>query len=137
MPAPSIAAVNSALKTRLQTISGLVVKDYQPDAIIQVPLSFMSLTQIEYHRAMGTGTRVLSYTISVIVGRVDTEIGQSELDDYASWSGSKSVRAALEADTTLGGVVDTLIVQNSASVTSLSNGDAQFLTVEFTVLVYA
>jgi hypothetical protein len=133
--AATITQVSQGLKTRLATITGLRTFDYQPDNIYP-PIAYISLTTIEYHKAMGGGMRIFTYTITVVTGRVDERTGQDELDAYASYDGSKSVRAALEGDKTLGGVVDTLIVTSSASVNALSQGDNQFITLDFTVTVY-
>lgn len=133
--AATITQVGQGLKTRLETISGLRVFDYQPDNIFP-PIAFPALTSIEYHKAMGGGMRIFTYNITTVTGRVDERTGQDELDAFASYDGAKSVRAALEADKTLGGVVDTLIVTSSASVNALSQGDNQFITLDFTVTVY-
>jgi hypothetical protein len=135
MPA-TIPAIYSALATRLDTISGLTVYDYQPDTILATPMAFPSLNTIEYHRAMGGGLQTYSFTVTIIVGRMDDKTAQTALHNYASWDGATSVRATLESDKTLGGVVETLVVQSSANVNSMSNGDNQFLTVDITLTVY-
>lgn len=135
MPA-TIPEIYSALATRLDTISGLTVYDYQPDTVMATPMAFPSLNTIEYHRAMGGGLQTYSFTITVIVGRMDDKTAQTALHNYSSWSGSASIRETLESDKTLGGVVETLIVQSSANVNAMSNGDNQFLTVDITLTVY-
>lgn len=133
--AVTISQVNAGLKTRLATISGLRTYDYQPDTGY-VPFAYPALTTIEYHKAMSGGMRIFTFNITVVTGRVDERTGQDELDAFASYDGAKSVRAALEADKTLGGIVDTLIVTSSANVSALSQGDNQYLTLDFTVTVY-
>ena len=133
--AATISQVNTGLKNRLSTITGLRVYDYQPDNGY-VPFVFPALTTIEYHKAMTGGMRIFTYNITIVTGRVDERTGQDELDAYASYDGAKSVRAALEADKTLGGVVDTLIVTSSANVNAMSQGENQYLTLDFTVTVY-
>jgi hypothetical protein len=132
----TIPEVYSALATRLDTISGLTVYDYQPDQVLATPMAFPSLTNIEYHRAMGGGLQVYTFIISVIVGRMDDKTSQVALHNYASFSGASSIRATLESDKTLGGVVETLVVQSSANVGSMSNGDNQFLTIDISLTVY-
>jgi hypothetical protein len=133
--AVTISQVSAGLKARLATISGLRTYDYQPDTGY-VPFAFPGLTTIEYHKAMSGGMRIFTFNITVVTGRVDERTGQDELDAFASYDGAKSVRAALEADKTLGGIVDTLIVTSSANVSALSQGDNQYLTLDFTVTVY-
>lgn len=133
--AVTISQVNTGLKNRLSTITGLRVYDYQPDTGY-VPFAFPALTTIEYHKAMNGGMRIFTYNITIVTGRVDERTGQDEMDAFASYDGAKSVRAALEADKTLGGVVDTLIVTSSANVNAMSQGENQYLTLDFTVTVY-
>ena len=133
--AATISQVGAGLATRLSTISGLRVFEYQPDSAYP-PFAFPSLTNIEYHKAMAGGAQNYTYTITVVTGRVDERSGQDELDAFASYDGAKSVRAAIEADRTLGGVVDTLIVSSSANVSSMSIGDNNFITLDFTLTVY-
>lgn len=133
--AATISQVNAGIAARLQTISGLRVFDYQPDNAYP-PFAFPSLTNIEYHKAMAGGAQIYTYLITVVTGRVDEKSGQDELDAYASYSGDRSVRAAIEADRTLGGVVDTLILSSSANIASMSQGDNNFITLDFTLTVY-
>jgi hypothetical protein len=135
MPA-TISQINAALATKLSTITGLKGYDYEPDTVYP-PIAFPSITSIDYHRAMAGGLIIYDITIRVVVGRVNERVAQDALDTYASYSGAGSVRAALEADTTLGGVVDTLIVRTSASVASTAIGEQDFLSLDFQIQVYA
>ena len=102
-----------------------------------MPIGFPILDQVDFHRAFAGGDVVTSWTIAVIIGRYTDRTAYSLLDEYISFSGTKSIRAALEADKTLGGICQTLIVQSSADVTSLSQADAEFLQVRFRVQVHA
>ena len=134
--AATISQVNAGIKTRLATISGLRVFDYMPDAV-NPPLAFPVLTGIEYHKAFSGGDVQFSYNIGVVVGRVSERTAQTTLDQFMSYSGASSIRAALEGDKTLGGIVDTLTLSSSANISSLAIGDANFITVDFTLLVYS
>jgi hypothetical protein len=78
----------------------------------------------------------MDWTVYVIVGRWLDRTAHAALDDYLSYSGSKSVRAAIEADPTLGGVCSTLIVRSGADITSLDAGGAQFLVIQMQVEVH-
>ncbi len=134
--AATISQVNAGIKTRLATISGLRVFDYMPDAV-NPPLAFPVLTGIEYHKAFSGGDVQFSYNVGVVVGRVSERTAQTTLDQFMSYSGASSIRAALEGDKTLGGIVDTLTLSSSANISSLAIGDANFITVDFTLLVYS
>lgn len=133
--AATIGQISAALAARLATISGLRAFDYQPDSAYP-PYAFPGVTNIEYHKAMAGGSQTYTYTIMVVTGRVDDKTSQDELDRYASFDGAQSVRAAIEADRTLGGVVDTLILSSSANVSSMAIGDNNYITLDFTVTVY-
>jgi hypothetical protein len=134
MPA-TVTQVTDGLKARLATISGLRAYSYQPDQL-NPPFGFPVLNSVTYHRAFNGGDVVLNYAIVVVVGRYTDRTADALLDGYLSYSGASSIRAAIEADKTLGGICSTLIVQSSADVTSLSAGDAEFLEIRFLVEVH-
>jgi hypothetical protein len=128
--------IKDALKTALQTIPGLRAYDYQPDGV-NPPFAFSTLDEITYHGAMGAGNIVNRFTVTVVVQRVSERTAQDKLDGYVAYSGAQSVRAALEADRTLGGVVQDLIVTGATNITNIDANDTLYLTVDFQLLVYA
>lgn len=134
MPA-SVSAVASGLASALGSVSGLRTYNYQPEQL-NPPIAFPVLNQINYHRAMQGGDVVMDWTVSIIVGRYVDRTAISLLDEYLSFSGTKSIRAALESDRTLGGVCQTLIVGSAADISSLSSAEAEFLQIQFTVQVH-
>lgn len=136
MPA-TVSQVANGLKNALDNISGLRVYAYQPDQNSVYPLGFPILDEVVYHQAFNGGDVVMNWTIAVIIGRFTDRTAYALLDEYLSFDGAKSVRAALEADKTLGGICQTLIVQSSADVTSLSQADAEYLQIRFRVQVHA
>ena len=135
MPA-TVAQVSDALKTALSSISGLRTHAFQPEQI-NPPFAYPELTQVLYHRSMGLGDVEMLWTINVVVGRYTDRTANDLLDQYLSATGAKSIRAALESDRTLGGVVQTVILSSAADVTSLNEADANFLQVQFQVTVHA
>ena len=134
MPA-TVSQVASGLATRLATISGLRTSAYQPEQL-NPPFAFPTLNSINYHRAFAGGDVVMDWTVNVIVGRYVDRNAFALLDDFLSFSGAKSVRAAIEADKTLGGVCQTLVLPSGANITSLSSADAEFLQIQFQVTVH-
>jgi hypothetical protein len=62
---------------------------------------------------------------------------QRTLDAWLSWDGDQSIRAAIEADRTLGGAANTCIVTDAEALTSIQVGDSEYLGVIFNVTVYA
>ena len=135
MPA-TVSQVAEGLKTRLATISGLRTFSYQPEQE-NPPFGYPEINRIDYHRAFSGGDVVMDWTVFVVVGRYLDRTAHAALDDYLSYSGSKSVRAAIEGDTTLGGVAQTLVVPSGADISSLNSADAEFLQIQISVTVHA
>jgi hypothetical protein len=133
--AATVSQVAAGLQTRLATISGLRTFSYQPEQE-NPPFAYPEINSVNYHRAMQGGDVVMDWTVYVVAGRWLDRTAHAALDDYLSYSGSKSVRAAIEADPTLGGVCQTLIVRSGADITSLDAGGAQFLVIQMQVEVH-
>lgn len=135
MPA-GVNAVAVALQDALGTISGLRAYANQPEQL-NPPFAYPELTRINYHRTMNGGVVTMEWTVHVIVGRYTDRTAFAALDGFLSYSGATSVRAALEADTTLGGVVQTVVLSEGMDITSLTSADAEFLRIELHLTVHA
>jgi len=99
----SVSSVRSGLATRLATISGLMAYakapgQIQPPAAIVIPGKPLG----EYNEASG-GLALLNLRVVLLVQRADDEQAQTSLDAYLDPTGTSSVKAAIEADGTLGG----------------------------------
>jgi len=134
MPA-TVSQVADGLKARLATISGLRAYSYQPEQL-NPPFAFPVLQQVQYHGAMGGGDVAMTWGITVVTGRWTDRTAHSLLDGYLAYSGASSIRAAIEADPTLGGVAGTLIVASAANISALTVADADFLQVQLSVTVH-
>lgn len=128
--AASVSAVATAIATRLATISGLRTFAFQPDQI-NPPIAFPVLEEVTYHNAFGGGDVQMDWTVVLIAGRYTERTSYAVLDAYLSFSGATSLRATLESDTTLGGVVSASVVSSGAKIGSVTQSDAEFLSVEF------
>jgi len=135
MPA-TVSQVADGIKVRLATVSGLRTFSYQPEQL-NPPVAFPVLESVEYHRAFGGGDVQMRWQIFVIVGRYLDRVAHSNLDGFLSYSGATSLRAAIEGDKTLGGVVNTLVLDSGMSVGSLTVAEADFLQVQCSLLVHA
>jgi len=135
MPA-TVSQVVTGLAANLATISGLRTFTYQPEQL-NPPVAFPVIDSIEYHGAMGGGDVQMRFNVFVIVGRYLDRTAHATLDAFLSYSGASSVRAALESDRTLGGVAQTLIVESSTSISSLTVAEADYLQIVSTVIVHA
>jgi|LakMenEpi03Aug12_release.lakeMendotaPanAssembly.Ray.scaffolds.fasta_scaffold03160_41 hypothetical protein len=134
MPATS-TQVMDGLKARLATVSGLRTFDYQPEQV-NPPLAFPSITGINYYNAFRGGDVQFTVDITVVLGRYTDRVTFARLDEFTSFSGASSIRAALEGDSTLGGVCSDLIVESASAVGSLAVDGAEFLAVTFAVTVH-
>lgn len=121
----------------LSDIAGLRTKTYQPEDLSIAPIAYPSLQTVTYHRAFQGGDVVMEWAVSVIVGRWTDRTAHALLDNYLSYDGASSIRAALEADVSLGGVVQTMIVQSSSNISSVTQGEQEFLEITFQVTVHA
>lgn len=101
------------IETRLLTISGLRVSDVSPSQI-SPPCAVVGVPPVEaYHVAMGSNRMALDFPVSVFVSAAAPDrIGQKNLAGYANPSGATSIKAAIEGDKTLGGILDDCIVMS-------------------------
>jgi hypothetical protein len=134
--ASTVVQIADGLKTRLATISGLRTFNYQPEQL-NPPVAYPVLNAINYHRAFAGGDVVTDWSIVVIVGRYTDSRAFAALDLYLSYDGATSVRAAIEADPTLGGVAKTLILSNGAQIMPQEQADAEFLMARFDCQVHS
>ena len=132
----ALTDLRTGLANRLATISGLRASSYIPDSP-QPPVAVVMPSRIAYDEAFGRGSDEYTFTITLIVGRVNDRTSQTNLDRYCESSGSASVKAAIEGDRTLGGKALDCRVTEMTSQGSLAIGDVTFHTAEFNVTVIA
>lgn len=92
---------------------------------------------IEYDKAMGRGHDDYEITVQAIVALTTDRGAQELLDRMLDPSGAASVKTAIEADRTLGGVVDHTWVVSATGYRQYSTTQGEALGCEFTVAVIA
>lgn len=103
-------AVRQGIAAALDTITGLRCFDYVPDSIAP-PAAVVEPLEVTYHEAnVSTGLQYYRAFVLVIVGRMSDRSSQDRIDAYLANTGAASIRAAIEADRTLGGACSTLNV---------------------------
>jgi len=132
----SLSSLRTGLANRLATISGLRASATIPDNP-QPPVAVVMPSRISYDQAFGRGSDEYEFTVMLIVGRVVDRTSQTNLDAYCASSGSASVKAAIEAEPTLGGVALDCRVTAMTNQGSLAVGDVTYHTAEFAVTVIA
>lgn len=135
MPA-TVSQVAEGLRDRLAKVNGLRTYSYQPEQL-NPPVAFPVLDSIEYHRAFGGGDVRMRFMIFVIVGRYLDRTAHANLDGYLSYDGPTSLRAAIEGDPQLNNVARALVMDSGLSIGSLTVAEAEYLQVQFSVLVHA
>ena len=129
------STVRDNLKTALQSITGLRVMDYVPDsANIPTNNAFAVVGQLSlnYDYTLNRGFDFATCNIIVMVGRMSERSGQERLDGLLASSGSTSIKAAVEADKTLSGAVQTLRVV-SASPGTITSASIDYLSYQYAV----
>lgn len=140
----SISAIRDGLKARLDTISGLrahaiVVGDVVPPAAVVIPgdPSRKAAMVVNYDSTMGRGSDDFLFTILLLVSNKVERVSQDALDAYLDGSGATSIREAIAADGTLGGVAHFTNVTGVRDYGLVSYGGQQYVGAELIVEVCA
>ena len=141
--AGEISGIRAGIETRLKTIDGLQVYDHEPDATTVTPAASIrldSMTQNEtFNGASTPGDRTYRWIITVrLAGAIPQEQWQA-LDDYLAPTGTKSILAAINGDTTLGSTVDWAAMTPGESIEMSdreSRADSWFYVMEFPLETY-
>lgn len=100
----SIKALRDGIKTRLATVTGIYTHDTIPEDVY-VPAAIVGFpTAVRYDFSMRTPVSRYTFPVRVLAGRTTEAQSQDTIDDLVSPDGPLSVRAAIDADPTLGGV---------------------------------
>lgn len=126
-----IAAVAAGMGTALESIDGLRVYSFQA-AAISAPAAIVLLPKMQYDSTFARGSDEATFTIHLMVGKVDDRTASTALAGYMSGTGASSVKSALESDPTLGGAAQTIRVTD-ASVQIMPVGGIDYLTATFNV----
>jgi hypothetical protein len=132
----SLTTIRTGLAANLATISGLrtaatVPDDPKPPVAVVVP------NGISFDTAMWRGLDTYTFTVLVIVGRVDERSAQNNLDAYCAPTGATSIKTAIERDKTLAGAAQTLRVTEMRNYNALQISENTYLAAEFAVTGYA
>ena len=134
MAMTNINGVRDALKSNLQTITGLRVYDQIPDVVVP-PCAIVGQLDFTFDIDNQRGLDQASVDVFVIVQRISERTGQDKLDLFLAGSGTGSIKTAIESDRTLGGLVDTLRVISAESGTYTS-GEQSFLSYRYNLTIW-
>lgn len=140
--AATITEIRDGLVANLQTAFGSSIQALRgPIGNPSPPTAWVLRDRTDFDITMQRGTDMYTFLIQLLVGAADNLDSQDLLDEYVAPDGSLSIKAAIEADTTLGGLVDDLrvteVARDQIHVISGQGAGAMYLATEFTVEVYA
>lgn len=130
-----IKAIRQGIATNLDTITGLHVAHRVPEVIASPPLAVVMPPAVDFDKAMGRGLDAHEYRVVVFCGRIDSSSAEDLLDGYAASTGSTSIKAAIESDRTLAGLISDLRVTSMREVGPATVGETAYLTATFLVSV--
>jgi hypothetical protein len=132
----SIAQLRSGLATALGTLPGVRVYQSLPDEV-NVPAALVSFEKVTFDKASGRAVALYTFKVTIAVGRTVERVAQSNLDLYVDQSSKQSVKVALEADPTLGGVAYDVYVPELSAYGGITLNGIDYLGAEFSVTIYA
>lgn len=132
----SDTSIRDGIVTRLQTIAGLTAYDHIPGHV-NVPAATVSRRVTRFDSVMARGADDFEYVVRVLVSNADPKLAQEQMSEYLAGSGAKSIKAAIEGDQTLAGVVDFARVREAAEEGITHVGDVDYMAVDFVVEVTA
>ncbi|MFC6094736.1 hypothetical protein [Saccharothrix lopnurensis] len=131
--------VRRGLAAAAAAIDGLSALPFMPDSV-SPPTFFVGEMDLEFDKAFGRGLDELVATCRLLTSRASDDGGQAELDRYLAGSGPYSVKEALEADPSLGGVCDAVHVRRATGYGlfefGVGNDMSRYYGIEFFVHVY-
>jgi hypothetical protein len=131
----TIAQIREGIATNLRTIAGLRTTDTVPDNP-QPPVAIVSPSSIQYDLSFQRGLDLHNFVVMIIVGRASERNAQRTLDLFCAGTGASSVKAAIESNRTLTGLVQDLRVTSMRNYGSTLIGETTYLAVEFDLVVY-
>ncbi len=100
----TIEELGNGLKERLVTIATLRSVEWLPPDQINAPMAVIVPSTIQFHARSGDGQHVtFDVTLYIAPAQAGSMRGAEKVLPYLEKSGAQSVKAAIEADTTLGG----------------------------------
>lgn len=123
--------IREGLGVRLETIPDLQVYTRPPGSIV-VPAAVVRRRSTTFDVTMD-GLVDTGWGVTLFVSFANTDVATEELDKYLDPSGDRSIKAAIEADPTLGGVVDFARVASAEGDRVLNYAGTDYLSVEFVI----
>jgi len=129
----AISDLRAGLVANLQTIPDIRVYATLPD-VVNPPSALITLDRVEYQQQNNNAMSIYTFKVTIVLGRVSERVAQENMDVLVAPTG---VKAAIESDRTLGGNAYEVNIQEMSSYGAVSINGIDYLSAEFSVLVYA
>jgi hypothetical protein len=100
----TVQDIREGIDDRLATIAGLRHSPVVP-GVINPPHAYVKRRQTNFGVSMD-GEDDVTFAVTVLVSWADQTTAQETLDEYLASTGAKSIKVAIDADPTLGDIVD-------------------------------
>jgi len=135
----SVETIGDGIKTRLETISALkrvYASDELPDSLNRFPCAVIMPSEITYQTTFTDIEPFIIFRIIVIVSKQNQPSALSKLLDYIAESGTNSVLAAINADSTLDSSASGCILDSNSGFGAIPWGNINYLGTEFNLRVW-
>lgn len=125
----TVDEIQAAIKARLDTIQGLHAYATEPETL-NPPQAYPRLVDWTYDSVFEFGGEIsvlYHFDIWVLVPMPDFNRAQTMLNPYISPSGTRSVKAAIEEDVSLGGIVDSCRLTGGGAYGKVTIGSVDLL----------
>jgi hypothetical protein len=130
---PTIDEIRAGLQTRLRTIQGLNVPKRVPDTV-DPDTAVVRYAGTNFDTTMSRGSDDHTYIVQILTSKA-SDRGQDALYSYLDGEGAKSVKVAIEADDTLGGLVEFAVVAEAREPEVAAPGGVDMYSAELVVIV--
>lgn len=134
-----LTQIREAIAESLRSISDVQVSAYllsnpTPPTLMVTP------GEIDYHQALQDGMEMYTLRVQALVAHTGDIGPQQQLDGMLASTGNRSIKAAVELEPTLGGLVDDLVVLKTKGYHLVHVGQGAtaqiYLGADLDVLVY-
>jgi len=130
-----LEAMGSGLKTRIATITDIkhvYAPNELPNAINEFPTAIILPGETTYHILFG-GAQDYKFRVIILLAKTTNQTALARMLNYLDPTGSDSVYAAVDGDTTLGGAASWAVVDSNSGVGWTQWGERAYLSTEFVV----
>ena len=130
----TIKTLRTGLAARVATISGMGAYDTIP-ATPQPPCVLVQLLSADYDQAMADGGMMVRFDLVLLACQVGTayDVAQDAVDQSLNSTGVLSIKAAVEADVTLGGAAYTSRVTGWSDYGTIVIGGTEYMGARLSV----